>query len=173
MKQTTKPEQAKHRSKIGGQALIEGVMMKGVHTGAMACRLPDGTIDVETWEEHNGKEMPWYRKCPFVRGSFNFVISMRDGYRCLMKSAEKQMTEEEKEKLERNSALCGLTQSEYVRQLCRGIHPKPKPPDVFWRLMDELYKAHSDLKECTKYEPSALELCTEIERLVLDLQEAI
>ena len=41
--------------------------------------------------------MPWYRKCPFVRGSFNFVISMRDGYRCLMKSAEKQMTEEEKE----------------------------------------------------------------------------
>ena len=72
MKQTTKPEQAKHRSKIGGQALIEGVMMKGVHTGAMACRLPDGTIDVETWEEHNGKEMPWYRKCPFVRGSFNF-----------------------------------------------------------------------------------------------------
>ena len=72
-------------------------MMKGVHTGAMACRLPDGTIDVETWEEHNGKEMPWYRKCPFVRGSFNFVISMRDGYRCLMKSAEKQMTEEEKE----------------------------------------------------------------------------
>ena len=62
MKQTTKPEQAKHRSKIGGQALIEGVMMKGVHTGAMACRLPDGTIDVETWEEHNGKEMPWYRK---------------------------------------------------------------------------------------------------------------
>ena len=83
MKQSTKPEQAKHRSKIGGQALIEGVMMKGVHTGAMACRLPDGTIDVETWEEHNGKEMPWYRKCPLVRGSFNFVFSMRDGYRCL------------------------------------------------------------------------------------------
>ena len=29
MKQTTKPEQAKHRSKIGGQALIEGIMMRG------------------------------------------------------------------------------------------------------------------------------------------------
>ena len=47
-----------------------------------------------------------------------------------------RLTEEEKEKLERNSALCVLSQSEYVRQLCRGIHPKPKPPDVFWRLMD-------------------------------------
>ena len=39
--------------------------------------------------------------------------------------------------------------------------------------MDELYKAHSDLKECAKYEPSALELCAEIERLVLDLQKVI
>ena len=84
-----------------------------------------------------------------------------------------RLTEEVKEKLERNSALSGLTQSEYVSQLCRGIHPKPKPPDVFWELMEELYEAHSDLKECAKYEPSALELCTEIERLVLDLQEAI
>lgn len=84
-----------------------------------------------------------------------------------------RLTEEEKEKLERNSALCGLTQSGYVRQLCRGVHPKPKPPDVFWQLMDELYKAHSNLKECAKYEPSALKLCVEIERLVLDLQEVI
>ena len=84
-----------------------------------------------------------------------------------------RLTEEEKEKLEHDSALCGLTQSEYVRQLCRGIHPKPKPPDVFWRLMDVLYKAHSDLKGCAKYEPSALNLCAEIEQLVLDLQEVI
>ena len=84
-----------------------------------------------------------------------------------------RLAEEEKEKLERNSALCGLTQSEYVRQLCRNVHPKPKPPDVFWELMEELYKAHSDLKECAKYGPSALKLCAEIERLVLDLQEAI
>ena len=84
-----------------------------------------------------------------------------------------RMTEEEKEKLERNSTLCGLSQSEYVRQLCRGVQPKPKPPDVFWELMDELYKAHSDLKECAKYEPSALKLCTEIAQLVLDLQEVI
>ena len=54
-----------------------------------------------------------------------------------------------------------------------GYSPETKPPNVFWELMDELYKAHSDLKECAKYEPSAHELCAEIERLVLDLQEAI
>ena len=84
-----------------------------------------------------------------------------------------RLTEEEKEKLERNSALCGLSKSEYVRQLCRGIHPKPKPPEVFWLMMSELYQIHAALRECGKYEPSALELCAEIERLVLDLQEAI
>ena len=43
----------KFKSKIGGQALIEGIMMLGPNTGAMACRMPDGSIDVETWEEHN------------------------------------------------------------------------------------------------------------------------
>ena len=90
-------ENPKHMTKIGGQALIEGVMMKGADTGAMACRLPNGEIDVETWKENNGKNMPWYRKCPFVRGSFNFVLSMKDGYRCLTKSAEKQVPEDEEE----------------------------------------------------------------------------
>lgn len=92
-------ENQKHKSRIGGQALIEGVMMKGIYTSAMACRLPDGTIDVETWEEKNGKNAPWYRKTPFIRGIFNFVSSLIDGYRCLMKSADKQMTEDSEEEL--------------------------------------------------------------------------
>lgn len=89
----SKKENEQHKSKIGGQALIEGVMMNGVHKGAMACRLPNGTIDVEVWDK-----MPvtaWYRKTPLVRGIFNFVISMKEGYSCLMKSAEKQMDDEE------------------------------------------------------------------------------
>lgn len=83
------------------------------------------------------------------------------------------LTEEENQKLEHDSALCGLSQSEYVRQLCRGICPKPKPPEVFWQMMSGLYQIHSALRECGKYEPSALKLCAEIERLVLDLQEVI
>ena len=82
-----------------------------------------------------------------------------------------RLSEEENEKLKRNSALCRLTQSEYVRQLCRDIRPKPKPPEAFWELMNELYKIHSNLAECAKYEPSAGEICTEIEQLVLTLQE--
>ncbi len=79
------------KSKIGGQALIEGVMMRGADTAAMACRLNDGTIDLEQWSVNNGKHMPWYRKLPFLRGVFNFGISMIEGYKCLSKSADKSM----------------------------------------------------------------------------------
>ncbi len=90
-----------HKSKIGGQALIEGVMMNGVHKGAMACRLPNGEIDVEVWDKK--PVTAWYRKAPFIRGIFNFVISMIEGYKCLMKSAEKQMEDEELEEDEKLS----------------------------------------------------------------------
>lgn len=96
-KEKTTSNNEKFKSKIGGQALIEGIMMLGPIKGAMACRLPDGTIDVETWDENNGKSAPWYRKTPLVRGGFNFVGSMVKGYKYMMKSSEKQMTEEEKE----------------------------------------------------------------------------
>lgn len=89
--------QEKFKSKIGGQALIEGVMMRGIDTAAMALRLPTGEIETETWEIKNGKNPPWYRRCPFIRGSFNFVTSMVDGYKCLSKSADRAMDFEDEE----------------------------------------------------------------------------
>ena len=85
------------KSKIGGQALIEGVYMRGITTAAMACRLPNGTIDIEQWEVKNGKNAPWYRKAPFIRGCINFVASLVEGIRCTMKSAEKQIDDDEEE----------------------------------------------------------------------------
>ncbi len=88
------------KSKIGGQALIEGVYMRGITTAAMACRLPDGSIDVEQWAVKNGKDAPWYRRCPFVRGCINFVASLAEGIRCTMKSAEKQIGDDEDEEEE-------------------------------------------------------------------------
>lgn len=94
----------KFKSKIGGQALIEGIMMLGPNKGAMACRLPDGSIDLETWDENNGKNAPWYKKTPLVRGCVSFVTSMTKGYKYMMKSAEKQLTEEEKAE-EENSGI--------------------------------------------------------------------
>ncbi len=73
------------KTSIGGQALIEGVMMRGPETSAMAIRKPDGSIEVETWE--TGKQR-WYTKLPIVRGIFNLFSSLATGYKCLMKSAE-------------------------------------------------------------------------------------
>lgn len=105
MSNNNSPSKEKFKSKIGGQALIEGIMMLGPNTGAMACRLPNGTIDVETWEEKNGKNAPWYKKTPLVRGCVNFICSMVKGYKYMMKSAEKQMTEEEKAEEKNSSAF--------------------------------------------------------------------
>ncbi len=82
------------KTKIGGQALIEGVMMRGVSTGAMAVRKPDGEIYTEQWKI---PEKKWYNKAPFIRGSVNFVKMLADGFKYIMKSAEIGTDEEEEE----------------------------------------------------------------------------
>jgi uncharacterized protein YqhQ len=76
-----------HRTRIGGQALMEGVMMRGVDKISMAVRLPSGDIDVETWGI--SPKFQTISKVPIIRGVFNMIDSLVLGYRCLMKSAEK------------------------------------------------------------------------------------
>lgn len=95
---SNKPKDTEKRTSIGGQALIEGIMMRGVSKAAMAVRKKDGSIAVEEWEL---KEKKWYQKVPFLRGSFNFVITLMDGYKCMMKSAEMSgmMDEDEDEEM--------------------------------------------------------------------------
>ena len=85
----------KKKTSIGGQALIEGIMMRGPFVTSMATRMPDGSIDVETWPTNKGNKAHWTRKVPFLRGIFNMVDSLVVGYGCLMKSAEKAGVEEE------------------------------------------------------------------------------
>lgn len=77
------------KTSIGGQALIEGVMMRGVGKAAMAVRMPDGTIDVEIQKTKLAKDKSFVFRVPFVRGMFNFIDNMIFGYKYLMKSAEK------------------------------------------------------------------------------------
>lgn len=85
---------------IGGQALIEGIMMRGPKLSAMAVRDPKGEIVLEEWatEESN---RPKICKKPLIRGIFNFYDSMKIGYRCLMRSADISMPEESGEKTEK------------------------------------------------------------------------
>ena len=70
-------------------------MMRGPNLSSMATRMPDGSIDVETWNTYKDKKIHWTRKAPFIRGIFNMVDSMVVGYGCLMKSAEKAGVEDE------------------------------------------------------------------------------
>ncbi len=82
-----------------------------------------------------------------------------------------RLTVEEKTKLEYDAALCGLTQSEYLRQICLGERPRPKQPPEFWELLDALYEIHDKLERLAVYYPEVVEECSRIERLVLLLQE--
>lgn len=75
------------KTSIGGQALIEGIMMRGPQKSAMAVRNPEGEIVLETWETTSSFKSKVF-KLPIIRGVFNFIDSMRSGYKCLMRSAE-------------------------------------------------------------------------------------
>lgn len=94
--------QAPIKSKIGGQALIEGVMMRGLDKASMAVRLPNGEVDLELMPI---KKPSIWSKIPIIRGVINLVSSLILGYKCLSKSAEKSddgsMNEEELSKFER------------------------------------------------------------------------
>ena len=80
------------KTSIGGQALIEGIMMRGPKQSAMAVRNPQGEIVLEKWDNTPADKKPNFidklKKVPVVRGVFNFASSMAMGYKALMKSAE-------------------------------------------------------------------------------------
>lgn len=78
-----------NRVSVGGQALIEGILMKGPKCTAMALRLPDGSIEVEEKKMTSLREKYKFFALPLVRGVVSFVESMVSGYKCLMESAEK------------------------------------------------------------------------------------
>ena len=82
------------KTSIGGQALIEGVMMKGPRISAMAIRQQNGEIITETWDSGGNK---WYHKVPILRGIFNFIGMLGQGYKCLMRSADLSGFAEEEE----------------------------------------------------------------------------
>lgn len=84
------------KTSIGGQALIEGVMMRGPQRTAMAVRHTSGEIRMEEWDNPTSKRWA-ITKWPLIRGVFGFIDSLTMGMKCLMKSAEMSGLEEELE----------------------------------------------------------------------------
>ena len=85
------------KTSIGGQALMEGIMMRGPKKTAMAVRNPEGEIVLEV--SANSTKTPVIAKIPVVRGVYNFAMSMIQGYKCLMRSAEISGLEEAEEEM--------------------------------------------------------------------------
>jgi uncharacterized protein YqhQ len=78
---------------MGGQAVVEGVMMRGASQYAIAVRMPDGELKVDVREAPGWAER--YRNIPLVRGVMGLGESLGLGYRALTWSANQQMPPEE------------------------------------------------------------------------------
>ena len=78
---------------MGGQAVLEGVMMRGASTWAIAVRKPDGEISVDVREVAGWSDK--YNDIPVVRGVMSLAESLGLGYRALTWSANQQIPEED------------------------------------------------------------------------------
>ncbi len=91
------------KTSIGGQALLEGIMMRGPKTTAMAVRNTQGEIVIEKFPTV-GKKRAAILRWPIIRGVVNFADSMSFGYKCIMRSAEISGLEELEAEIEREKA---------------------------------------------------------------------
>ena len=76
-------EDGAHKTHVGGQALIEGVMMRGKYNWAAAVREPSGSIYVEEHDLASGMKKNGWLYWPIVRGCRAFVESLVLGYKAL------------------------------------------------------------------------------------------
>lgn len=86
-------------SNIGGQAVLEGIMMKHNEEYAVAVRKPDGEISVKKEKYHSIVKWKVLTTTPFIRGVFIFIDSMVIGIKTLTYSASFYEEEEEKEEV--------------------------------------------------------------------------
>ena len=87
-----------HYSGIGGQAVIEGIMMKNKDKYSVAVRTPEGEINVSLEEYDSFAPVKSLNRIPFIRGIFSFIDSLILGIRTLNYSASFYEDEEERER---------------------------------------------------------------------------
>lgn len=107
------------KGKLGGQAVIEGVMMKGPESYSVAVRKPDHKIEVKLEKYQSMGDKYSICKLPFVRGIFSFIESLMIGMKTLMYSSSFYEDEEEESKADKllkdifkekaESVIIGLT----------------------------------------------------------------
>lgn len=96
-KETDSQQPGAFRTSIGGQALIEGILMRGPEKQAIVVRRPDGGLEVKVEQLRLIKERYPILGVPLIRGAVNFLDSMIKGVKALMFSAEFYPEDEESE----------------------------------------------------------------------------
>ena len=87
-------EDGELKTHVGGQALLEGIMMRGKFNWSVAVREPDGGIYLEEHDLASGKDKNNWLYWPLVRGCRAFVESLALGYKALTIAAEHAFVEE-------------------------------------------------------------------------------
>lgn len=96
-------------SGVGGQAVMEGIMMRNADKYAVAVRKPDKEIDVQVFPCKDYVKNKKLKEIPFLRGVLNFIDSMYLGMTSLLHSAEFMEEEEEEIDVEKEKAMLGWT----------------------------------------------------------------
>ena len=139
------------KTSIGGQALLEGIMMRGPKMTAMAVRNPDGEIVIEKFPTESVSRSS-FAKLPIVRGLFAYIDSMKFGSKCLMRSAEIAGLDEAEEELEREKREKRLKAAEKNPKRSEKLRAKQEKEDK--KKQEQIDKAtakYNELEsECTK-----------------------
>ena len=90
-------QETKMITSIGGQAVLEGIMMQGPKKTALAVRLPDNTISTEQIATNRLRDRHSVLRLPLLRGIAGFIDAMSVGYKALSLSAEKSGLEDDEE----------------------------------------------------------------------------
>lgn len=97
-------EDGEIKTHVGGQALLEGIMMRGKYNWAVAVREPDGDIYIEEHDLVSGKKKHSWMGWPFVRGCTALVESLALGFKALEIAAEHAFSDDdERERLEKEA----------------------------------------------------------------------
>lgn len=99
-----------NRTYIGGQAVIQGVMMRSKHGMATVVRTDQGEMALEAVKVKAPEDRPRWQRFPFIRGVVNFVSSLVGGMKVLMRSSEAALTEEEGEEEKRSKFSAWLAE---------------------------------------------------------------
>ena len=151
------------KTSIGGQALLEGIMMRGPKKSAMAVRRPDGEMVIEV-EDLKSANRKGFFKLPVVRGVVNFIDSMAVGYKATMRSAElsgldEAIEEEEREKAAKKAAKeaakkakkLGITPEELAeREAAEAAEEAPAEetaPEVKEEIKEEVKEVKEEKKD--------------------------